>query len=399
MGPGRVAIATNGALADTEGMETLSRILHAAWDATVEAAPFIVLGTVFAGLIKALLDPARLRRWLADESPSSVFVAALAGVPLPLCSCSVLPVAAQLRRAGASRAATGAFLVSTPETGVDSILLTIGVMNPWMACARVVGAFFTASATGLAQILVPVGAAPAGRPTASFPTLPAAPLGERLIAGQRYAFVELLGEMAHLYMFGLLATGVVMGLMPEDFLARFLGGGIGGMVVVALVGAASYICASSSTPLAAALIARGMSPGTALVLLLAGPATSLASMAAVRSLLGTRGLVAYLCTIIGCAIAMGLGLDWVAETWQLPVGVMRGVEGAGTEASVHGPAAIIAGIGLAVFLCAFTAKWLLARVAPAAGKAEPAHAASAGGCSCCHAHADQPATVEGRGPG
>jgi uncharacterized membrane protein YraQ (UPF0718 family) len=244
----------------------------------------------------------------------------------------------ELRRRGASRPATRSFLIATPQTGVDSVILSWVLLNPVFAVARVIGSLVTALVTGAAELLFggedkPM--ADSARPAASCcsSTKPAAPepaassscstthrhdaappaaapgWRARFLSGQAYAFGDLLPKMARYYIIGLLATGVIMALVPDGWLERYLGGGLAGMVVVAVMGVALYICASAATPLAAVLVAKGMSPGTALVMLLAGPAASVASLAAVRAMIGTRGLAIYLTSITACAIAIGLGLD------------------------------------------------------------------------------------------
>lgn len=293
------------------------------WWVVTEAAPWILGGTVLAGLLKSWLNPALLRRWLERPDWRSVARATVVGVPLPLCSCSVLPVAMELRRNGASKGATGAFLVSTPQSGVDSIFLTIGMMNPLFAGVRLFVTFLTGILAGLALNLMDRGGKrePPPEPTTCgeekcgcAPGMLEAPR-PGVLGGQRYAFGDLLPSMGVYYIIGFVATGLALSLLPPDVLGSWLGGGIGGMLAVCMVGVVVYLCASAATPLAAGLMARGMSPGTALVLLLAGPATSLASMLAVRAMIGTKGLVVYLVCIVSCAVGAGLLVDQVAAGW------------------------------------------------------------------------------------
>jgi len=379
------------------------RMLDATWAATVDAAPYIVVGAILAGFMRAFLDAARLRSMLAERSWRSVFRAAVLGVPLPLCSCSVLPVAMQLRRAGASKGATGAFLVSTPESGVDSFVLSIGVLNPFLAVARVIGALVTGLVAGLLQNRLERDE-PDHPPPPPEPRTKREPISTRLWAGQRYAFTDLLPEMAHFYLAGLLATGLVIALLPEGFLSTYLGGGLPGMLVVSLVGTAIYICAASSTPLVAALILKGMSPGTALVLLLAGPATSLASLGAVRGMLGQRGLMAYLASIIGCAIALGLGVDAINSAMNL--GLSNVGSGIISHSETHGSifSQVLAGV-LLIYFAYHTVRRYLPKGNPHAGHDHTGHlhgasedsdspVPKADPCGCCSSSAAQtPETV------
>lgn len=302
----------------------LMEMLREIYLVTAEAAPYILLGLIVAGVLRALMPANGLPKFLEKRRFTSVLGAVGVGAPLPLCSCSVLPLAMDLRRRGASRGTSSAFLISTPQTGFDSVLLTVGMLNPVFAAGRVVGAVVTGVAAGVAQNFLD--RAEPDEPAPEMKTKPACccggghgkkqeeapekkPWKKRLFSGQKYAFGDLFPMMAKYYTLGLVATGVVMTLLPAGVLENYLGGGLGGMIAVALIGMLFYICSAGATPLAAALIAKGMSPGTAFVFLLAGPVTSLASVAVVRTMLGTRGLAVYLVSIFVCAIGLGLGLD------------------------------------------------------------------------------------------
>ncbi|MCC5877387.1 MAG: permease [Candidatus Sumerlaeia bacterium] len=316
-------------------------MLAETWWVITEAAPWILGGTVLAGLLKSWMRPSALRQWLAQPDWQSVARATLVGVPLPLCSCSVLPVAMELRRSGAGRGATGAFLVSTPQSGVDSIFLTIGMMNPLFAGVRLFVTFLTGLITGLMLNLLDRrgGESVPGKVDGEDSCgkggccgndpLPREDERPGLWGGQTYAFGNLLPSMAIYYVLGFLATGLALAILPANVLEAWLGGGIVGMLAVCVVGVLVYLCASAATPLAAGLMAKGMSPGTALVLLLAGPATSLASMLAVRAMIGGRGLVVYLACIIGCAIGAGLLID------QLALGLFPGLAVAAIGGEEH----------------------------------------------------------------
>ncbi|MDX2174994.1 MAG: permease [Candidatus Sumerlaeia bacterium] len=377
-------------------MDLLLEILRKTYDLTREASLYLLFGLVLAGLIRAFLEQSRVMKWLSERSWKSVLRAAVVGVPLPLCSCSVLPVAAQLRRGGASRAATSSFLISTPMSGIDSFILSFGVLNPAFAVARPVSALFAGAAAGLAQVAFggpdPEPERPAkgaGGMAAALALLGAKPptLRKRLWDGQVYAFTDLLGSMGHYYLFGLLATGAVMSLLPENVLEGFVGGGVLGMVGVVLIGMAMYTCASASTPLAAALILKGMSPGTALVFLLAGPAMSIASLQAVRAMLGGRGLAIYTAAIFICSLASGLafdalntGLGWDAQ-----------LVGGGHMHEMLGPASHAGAVVLLALLVYYTAKRNAAPLLrPKAGPKQPHAAANAAPNPCC-AHHPEPA--------
>ncbi len=308
-------------------MDLMVNILREAYHVAAESGLYILGGLVLAGLLHTFIDGARLKRWLGEPSFRSVVSAAAVGMPLPLCSCSVIPVASGLKRDGASDGAVTAFLIATPETGVDAIAISWALLDPILTVARVVAAFVTALVGGVAMNLV--GGRGGSTPEASSSsrgcladacaTDSLTEFGpgnrawvHRLYASQHYAFTNLFPSLAPYFFWGLLATGLVAVLVPPGFFER-LDGGITGMLAMMLVGIPIYVCATASTPLAAALILKGISPGTALVFLLAGPATNMATMGVVRSLLGWRGLAVYLTAIAGCSLAMGLALDAVYQ--------------------------------------------------------------------------------------
>jgi HflK protein len=303
-----------------------------------EGSFYILVGFVIAGVLSEFVPDRLVTKHLGGDNLRSVAIAALFGAPLPLCSCSVLPAAAGLRRQGASRSATVSFLISTPETGVDSIALTYGLLGPVMAVVRPVVAVVTSIVAGLVSIgirdeeaedrdleaelaeLEPHEHAPDacgddvrandGDTGASDQT----GSGGRIRRILRYAFVTLLDDIAFWMLLGFVLSGILSAALPDDFFTRVIGwdGGLVPMIAMALVGVPLYLCASASTPVAAALLAKGLSPGAALVFLLTGPAASAASIAVVGKMLGRRRLRAYLGSIAGVSIAAGLLLDTYA---------------------------------------------------------------------------------------
>ncbi|MFA7348560.1 MAG: SO_0444 family Cu/Zn efflux transporter [Desulfurivibrionaceae bacterium] len=306
-------------------MDLISSIFVESWQLLLDAAPYILFGIVIGGLLKVFLSPAYVARHLGQGRFSSVFKAALFGVPLPLCSCGVLPAAATLKKQGANNGATAAFLISTPESGIDSIAVTYALLDPIMTVARPLAAFLTALAAGLTENLL--------RPPkprlvmADFscvvdgccdgidcpPEIHAAhhSLGGKLLAGMRYAFGELWGDLAGWFFFGLLLAGGISALVPETLITGYLSGGLGSMLLMLAFGIPLYICATASTPIAAALILKGVSPGAALVFLLAGPATNMATLTVLANLLGKRTTLVYLAAIGAGAVLCGLAVDGV----------------------------------------------------------------------------------------
>ncbi|MDE5959958.1 MAG: permease, partial [Muribaculaceae bacterium] len=124
----------------------ITEFLATFWAMLCEMAPYLLLGFLFAGMLHAFLPASFYNRHLGRPGFWSVAKAAMFGVPLPLCSCGVIPTAMSMRRQGASRAATVSFLISTPQTGVDSILATGSLLGWPLALIRPIAAFATALA-------------------------------------------------------------------------------------------------------------------------------------------------------------------------------------------------------------------------------------------------------------
>jgi len=302
------------------------------WQLLKQAAPFFIFGLLLAGLIKIVLPPEQVAKHLGSKGLGSVVKAALVGIPLPLCSCSVLPVAASLKKQGAGRGAVAAFLVSTPESGIDSMAITWALLDPIMTFARPIAAFVSAAVAGLFQNMIPdvqpviiqKGSASCSCSCAcksqqtitccgdASKTQRHGPLRDFL-----YSVLEIWDDLAVWFFVGLIVAGIIAGLVPSDFFGSHLGGGISSMLIMLVVGIPIYICATASTPVAAAMILKGMSPGTALVFLMVGPATNITSMAVLFKILGKAGAAIYLVSIAVCSIACGLALDWLYGFWNV----------------------------------------------------------------------------------
>lgn len=306
-------------------MELLWNTFINAWQLLLEASVFVLFGLVVSGLLRVFLSPHAVVRHFGQGRFRSVFKAALLGIPIPLCSCGVLPAAVAMKKQGANNGATTAFLISTPESGVDSIAVTWALLDPLMTVARPVSAFVTAVAAGIAENLFSYRseAADPAPPDLKCPVdgccdgLDCDPethrnhhnLWEKIRAGLGYAFTDVWQDMAGWFFVGLLLAGAISALVPDDVLVRYLGGGLPAMLLMLAFGIPFYICATASTPIAAALILKGVSPGAALVFLLAGPATNMASLTVLTGVLGKRATAIYLLAIALCSVLLGWSLD------------------------------------------------------------------------------------------
>lgn len=345
-------------------------ILHV----TGESAPYLLVGFALAGLLHELLPTAWISRHLGGERPRSVIAAALLGAPLPLCSCGVVPAAEALRRKGAGRAPTLAFLVATPETGIESLALTYGWMGPVMTVVRPLAAVATAIVAGLVGLILAAfedssrsdGSAERTTPPSvqddrcsghhdeahghahhdPAPTT-AHEGGDRFVRALRFGFVDLFDELAGWLCVGLVLTGALSLALPDDALSHIAAGpgGVVPILLAALLSVPLYLCASSATPIAATLIAKGLTPGAALVFLLVGPATNGATVTLVARLLGRRWVAIHLGSITIVAIAAGLLLDgFAAESIRAAVTIPFAAD---PEDSAH-TVEIVSSLGLAV---------------------------------------------------
>jgi hypothetical protein len=294
-------------------VEILLHIVQAVGVTFADMAPYLLFGFLAAGLLSVLVPPERVEKHLGGRGIGPIFKASLFGVPLPLCSCSVIPVAASLRKHGASKPATVAFLTSTPQTGVDSILATYSLLGPLFAAVRPVAALVSGVVAGLAvRFFGPRGTGDdAPPPPCEDECCAESAFGgaSRLRRVFRYGFVILPRDLAWPLLAGLAAAGVIAALVPPHLLPAWLGNRFLAMMVMMLLGIPIYVCATASVPIAAALIAKGISPGAALVFLMTGPATNAATISTLLKIVGWRNTVLYLLSIAACALAAGSALD------------------------------------------------------------------------------------------
>ena len=276
-------------------------------------SPYLLLGFLIAGLLHAFVPSSIYSRYLAGTGLRSVAMAAAFGIPLPLCSCGVLPTAVALRRSGASRAASTSFLIATPQTGVDSIAATYSMMGLSFAILRPVAALVTSVIGGLAVghwerkgTLDDV----AQEANYEFNELPRG-FWNKVVATFKYGFFDMMQSIGRWLLIGLVVATLITVLLPDDFFSTYARWPLLNMFIIVLVAVPMYVCATGSIPIAAALMLKGMSPGCALVLLMAGPAANLASMFVVNKAFGRKATIIYLLSIIGGAIGFGVLVDYL----------------------------------------------------------------------------------------
>lgn len=292
-----------------------------------EMAPYLLLGFLFAGLLHAFVPSQVYARHLSGNGWSAAFKAAMIGIPLPLCSCGVIPTTVGVRKSGASEAASTSFLISTPQTGIDSIIATYSLLGLPFAILRPIVALVTALVGG--KLVGMLGNRKSavdiedhndddccnkGHTHNHKPYSPASSFIKRLIEALRYGFVEMVQDVGKWLVIGLLIAAAITVIVPDGFFASFADRPVLNMAVVLVIAVPMYICATGSIPIALSLMLKGMLPGAALVLLMAGPATNVASILVIGKVFGRRSLVIYLLTIVIGAIAGGMVIDYLLPT-------------------------------------------------------------------------------------
>lgn len=293
-------------------------LLHSLLFMLNEMSPYILLGFLIAGLMHAFIPQRTFAHHLAGTGWRPVFKAAMIGIPLPLCSCGVLPTAIAMRRNGASRAASTSFLVSTPQTGVDSIAATWSLLGPAFAVIRPVAALVTALFGGIAVGLTEKKNDSRNVVCADEPQQHGNFL-HKLVGSLRYGFVDLVGSIGGWLVAGLIIAAVITVYVPADFFSILGRNPFLSMIAVLIVAVPMYVCATGSIPIALSLMLKGLSPGTALVLLMAGPAANFASFTLISREMGKKPAAIYLASIIVGAMAFGLAIDYLLPTeWFKP---------------------------------------------------------------------------------
>lgn len=273
-----------------------------------EMAPYLLLGFLFAGLLKAWFPDHNVKKYLGKPGLKSSSLAALAGVPMPLCSCGVIPTGVGLYKSGASKSATTSFFISTPQTGVDSILATYALLGLPFAVIRPIVALITGIFGGMLSSWFDPDQTDKTDKTAKSDH----PLqrenrntSDRIKTVFSYGFGELIEDIVKWLLIGLILAGVLSLIIPESFFTQYVGSPLLEMLMVLVASVPLYICATGSIPLAAVLLMKGLSPGAALVLLMAGPATNIATMTVIGKSMGKRALLLYLLAIMGGAVGFG----------------------------------------------------------------------------------------------
>jgi uncharacterized membrane protein YraQ (UPF0718 family) len=314
----------------------MKELLYSIYSLALDASFWLVIGLLIGGVFKTLIPTEFLHKHLSQPGFSSIIKAAILGAPLPLCSCGVIPAAMGLREAGASKSATTSFLVSTPETGVDSVFITYAMMGPFMAISRPIIALFSAITTGTLVNLFDTEHDEVDKKEIETSCCSSKNKSQEKIqstetdsccgkeevktenylsktfSGVKYAFTNLLDEIIFWLAIGLLFAAIVQTFVPSDMLIKY-GTGWTGMLVMLLVGIPMYVCATASTPIAAGFLMAGISPGAVIVFLVAGPATNMATLGIINQQMGKRTMLLYLLGIMSTSLLSGFVVNWLVS--------------------------------------------------------------------------------------
>ena len=296
-------------------MDVVKGLLNEIWILLLAMSPYLIFGFALAGVLKVLIPDEFLLKHLSGKKWTTVFKAAFAGVPLPLCSCGVIPVTAHLKKSGAGRGAVIAFLTTTPTTGIDSILATFSLLGWGFALVRIVASFFIGIIAGLFSNLLASDQQKNILPDPD--TCTGDCMTQRHFNGVfgkikdilEYAYVELVDDIGKWLVIGIVAGGVISYFVPTEFVQNYLSNPLFSYPLMLLLAIPTYVCATGSIAIAASLIIKGMNPGAGLVFLIAGPATNAATVSFVGGKLGKKTLFIYLSSIIIGSVTFGVIMD------------------------------------------------------------------------------------------
>ena len=307
-------------------MDFIKTVIVDFWDTVLEMSPYLLFGFFVAGILSVLVSQSFVERHLGGRGLWPLLKASIFGIPLPLCSCGVIPVSMSLHKHGASRGSTIAFLLSTPQTGVDSIFVTLSLLGPIFAVFRPVAALITGIVGGtFVDIFENKGNTQEHYTERCTDECCSNPQRKgKFIRGLRYGFITLPRDIGKAMLIGLVIAAFISALVPDGFFAEHLGTGIFAMIVMMFLGIPVYVCAIASVPVAAALIMKGLTPGAALVFLMTGPATNAASFMTIWKVLGRRTAITYILTVAGCALLGGILLDLFAKGVKFEVMMRHG---------------------------------------------------------------------------
>ncbi|MCM8814586.1 MAG: permease [Candidatus Omnitrophica bacterium] len=297
-------------------MDLIFGIVKETWNLFLQMSFYLLLGFVVSGIISAFFNPEIILKHLGGKGIMPIVKAVIFGVPLPLCSCGVLPPAATFYKSGASRGSVIAFLSSTPVTGIDSIFATYGLLGGFFMLCRIIASVLIGIVAG---VLVDI-FSKEKKNAEKQPEQGNFSCSKTTIAGGlKYAFTEIYGSIAKWIFWGVLIGGIISYIVPDRFLSGHLDSRYLTYLLMLVVGVPLYVCATGSIPIAASLIAKGISPGAALVFLITGPATNTVTMFFIARTLGIKSFIIYIIVIVVIALLSAIGLDAIVGNYGISI--------------------------------------------------------------------------------
>lgn len=298
-------------------MNYVTELLNEIWYLTLEMAPYLLLGFLIAGFLHLILNKDFIYRHLSGNSFKSVLKSTLLGIPMPVCSCGVIPISAHLNKEGASKGSVLSFLISTPTSGIDSIMATYGLMGPLFAVMRPIASFFGGIAAGMTVNAVDREKVKHNEEAQCSTCSVDTKSNNRFIDALKYGFIELIEDTGKWLIIGIVAGGLITVLIPDWVMSRYMHSAWIAYPLMILISVPMYVCATGSIPIAASLILKGMAPGAGLVFLIAGPATNTATISFIMGKFGKKTLIIYLAAIIITALLFGLLMDYLWKTFNM----------------------------------------------------------------------------------
>jgi len=318
----------------------VTHFFEALWQLSIAMAPYILFGLIFAGILHELVPDSIVTKHLGKDNVSSVLKSTVFGIPLPVCSCGVIPLATSIKKSGASKGATLSFLISTPITGVDSIMATYGIFGWIFTLYRAITSMIIAMVAGILTNIfdkdeiaemntqptfsavaprtvntfsmnIPKQEESCGTGTGSCCSTDNSSKKFSFIAAMTYAFSTLLADISKPLFWGLIIGALITVAIPENLSEILHEYSWLSYIIVIAIAIPMYVCATASLPIAAGLMLSGVSAGAAFVFLSAGPATNTVTIGVVKKMLGTKSLAIYLGSITVGSILFGLGLDYI----------------------------------------------------------------------------------------
>ena len=281
-------------------------------------APYLIMGFLISGILYVFTSKEMITNNVGQPGLMSVLKASILGVPMPLCSCGVIPVATSMYKRGATKGATLSFLISTPQTGIDSIILTWSQMGPKFAIIRPIVALITGIIGGL------IGESSAEKDYQTSNQVKHTHDKKGWLDGLKYTFITLPQDIINPLIKGILISGLISILVPSDFFISYKLTGILAMLVIALASIPIYVCATASVPIAMTLISKGLDPGAAFVFLMAGPATNAATISVILNSLGRKIIYVYITIIFASSIFFGTLINIFLDPTTIPSSLNAG---------------------------------------------------------------------------